>query len=763
MATSKVADKEAARNQELYQQISGGKWNKWREDSQKGWDFYLGDQLTKTEQQELTDAGMPDFILNKITQGVELLVYFLTANNPKWIAAGREGSDVDLAAVHTGVMEYCWDISHGKSVFGQAIRNALGKGIGYLCITVDKFADRGMGEVVFGTADPYDVYPDPGSTDIMFRDAAYILIRKVKKRGEWRIMLPDYESQVNSASSSASVDSFSNRNTDTSISIQPSDVQTNMFGISSFGGGKKDVDDEQLLDYYERYEKVRVPYVNITIRIEPTKEQMKAIMQKVDEVMAQEAQGVQMQVMDKQIELKDAIDRGDISQERAQFDLQSFQMSIQKNLEALKQSLIAEEVGKVAIQEDYAITKKEYDKIKGSEAFKGKIVNAVDYYETNVKVSCTLGNKDLYDYSLEIEDYPIIPIPYIHTGTPYPISAVMPVIGKQREVNKAHQLMIYNASLGSSVRWLGKMGSFYPTKEDWETSSTIPGVVLEYLGETPPIPVLPAQLSGAFLEITARGEQDIAENLGALPIMQGMNDTKQETYRGMLALDEFGTRRIRSWMHNVVEPALEQAGRIFTQMAQKIYQAHKIIRIVNPDTSEVKRQELNIPVYNDLGVAISKYFDYQSTRFDIKLVSGSTMPVNRWAVVDEYFKWYQANLIDDVAMLAETDIKNKEAVLKRKSLYAQLSSQVAQLEDELARQKGTNETLERELIQSGIKDKIRVADMEVSKAQSDHKARMATIEAESRTQAQLVVNKAAQELKGILKSKQSEGKPQPKK
>ena len=41
------------------------------------------------------------------------------------------------------------------------------------------------------------------------------------------------------------------------------------------------------------------------------------------------------------------------------------------------------------------------------------------------------------------------------------------------------------------------------------------------------------------------------------------------------------------------------------------------------------------------------------------------MPLNRWALLEEYFWWFQAGLIDDVAMLAETDVRGKEQILER--------------------------------------------------------------------------------------------------
>ena len=91
------------------------------------------------------------------------------------------------------------------------------------------------------------------------------------------------------------------------------------------------------------------------------------------------------------------------------------------------------------------------------------------------------------------------------------------------------------------------------------------------------------------------------------------------------------------------------------------------------------------------------------------------MPVNRWALLEEYFRWFQAGLIDDIAMISETDIRNKERIVERKSLYSQLQGQVAQMEEAVKDKDGTIETLERQLVQAGIKMKVGEASNEIRK------------------------------------------------
>ena len=82
----------------------------------------------------------------------------------------------------------------------------------------------------------------------------------------------------------------------------------------------------------------------------------------------------------------------------------------------------------------------------------------------------------------------------------------------------------------------------------------------------------------------------------------------------------------------------------------------------------------------------------------------------------------QLGVVDDIAVLAETDIKNKENIVKRKSLYAQLQGQVQQLSEAVKDKDGTIETLERQLVQAGIKGKVMQAAVEINKKKEEVKS-----------------------------------------
>jgi hypothetical protein len=702
--------KRAQTNKQLWERANNSHRQRWQSLSQKGFDFYLNEQLSKKEIDDLEEAGMPTFTINRVTPIIEIMKYFVTANNPRWKAVGATGDDVDSAQVHSDIADYCWYLSNGKSLYSQVVLDSLTKGIGYFLVDIDKDADRGMGEVMFRRIDPYDVYVDPASRDFLFRDATFIMIRKNLSRSSLINMLPEHEAKIKKVSRSNEVVSYSQRDTEESFSIQPEDVTM---------GVNLDAEDEDIIPYYETYAKKKFAYRNVFIRVKPSPAELDVIKEEVEEKIKAFQKEVQVGLMEKELQLKQAVEAGEMIPERAQLELEKANKMAAQAVEEQRMQLTSEAQDAASVIVQQIMTDKDFQiLISGDEAEKN-VVDAIKFYENRVVLTCTVGDDIfLYEYILPISEYPIIPVPYMYSGTPYPMSAVVPLIGKQQEINKSHQIMLHNANLASNLRWMYEEGSV--PEEEWEQYSSSPGALLKYRqGFATPTPVLPAPINNAFYTVVQEGKADVEYISGVPSAMMGFTREQPETYRGLLANDEFGTRRLKAWMGSIVEPCLEYLGRVFQQSAQNHYTIEKVFRISQPEagqaTQEEKEVRINIPVYNDYGEAIGKFKDYATARFDIRIVAGATMPVNRWALLEEYFRWFQAGLIDDIAMIAETDIRNKKSVIERKSLYSQLKGQVSSMEEAIKDKEGTIETLERQLVQAGIRMKVGQAGNEIRK------------------------------------------------
>ena len=169
----KTAKTKANRVRDLYVNLNGVSRQRWESVNQQGHNFYLDNQLSQDEHETLERQGMPTFTINRIIPIVEMLNFYVTANQPRWQAIGTEGSDVDVANVHADIADYIWYESDGQSKFSQVINDGITKSVGYFKVYVDAHADHGLGEVKVDTIEPFDIFIDPKSRDIFYRDAAY--------------------------------------------------------------------------------------------------------------------------------------------------------------------------------------------------------------------------------------------------------------------------------------------------------------------------------------------------------------------------------------------------------------------------------------------------------------------------------------------------------------------------------------------------------------------------------------------------------------
>lgn len=742
---AKKNDKTAKRTKELFDRVAKTDNRvQWEYINQKGYDFANDNQLTDLEKKSLEDQGMPTFTINRIVPVVEMLNFYATANQPRWQAVGAEGSDSEVAAVFSDIADYIWYGSNGNSLLSNAVNDSVTKSMGFLLVTVDPDSDQGMGDVTIQQPDPFDVYIDHKSRDVLFRDASFIMIRKILPKEHLIKIYPDHARKIKNADSNfQSEDSYTEKVFDsTRKDFHYKDI--------NYLNYNEDVD--QLIDYTELYEKHKIPFMNVFYRVPPDKKMLEEISRRVQVKMAEMKAEMEVKLLEQRTQMEAAVQSGQMLPERYKLEIEKAQKLMVEQLKAIEQEHMSKLQAEYSKVENTIISEKEFKALMKTDDFVSNLVDAIRFHQTRIKLSCVIGNVTIYTKVLPVTEYPIIPFHYKWTGTPYPMSAVSPLIGKQRELNKAHQLMVHNASLGSSLRWVYEEGAI--DTDYWEQYSSAPGALLpKRPGFDPPQPVLPFQLNNAFFGIVQEGKSDMEYLAGIYSSMQG--DTGPATdmpYRGMLAMDEYGTRRIKYWLKNSIEPALNQVGEIVKQYSQAVYTAHKVFRIVQPSAIQEERQiEINIPIYNNMGEAIGKFKDYGVAKFDVRIVSGSTLPINRWAYLEELKQLMKLGVVDDIAVLAETDIRNKDLIAKRQSLYAQLKGKIENLEEGVKDRDGTIETLERQLVQAGIKNKVMQGTVEVSKQVQDSKSSIYKEELETRAQQKNLRNVRKNEVDTQLK------------
>jgi hypothetical protein len=325
------------------------------------------------------------------------------------------------------------------------------------------------------------------------------------------------------------------------------------------------------------------------------------------------------------------------------------------------------------------------------------LIEIVEVKQTRIKITATAGEILLYETILNTDIYPIVPVPNIWTGTPYPKSDISKIKDSQRLLNKLFSLTLSHAQASAGLKLLvpeGSVDDLGQLEQDWAN----PNAVIAYNPEfgAPHFPA-PQSLSNEFYNLISRIEHYIDLSLGIPELMQGFNEGAPETVRGTAMLAEMGETRGKSKLRDI-EGSLNRLGKSIYNLAKNHYTYEKTFRIVQPNNDiteftvnmyDNKQQEINA-IVNDITIG----------HYDVRIISGSTLPSNRVAEYNMYLEAFKMNLVDDVEVLKKTEIFDKEGVLKRKGQMAQLQSYVKQLEEQIKKLSGDLQTSERETVNS---------------------------------------------------------------
>ena len=321
---AKKVDKNAERVNRIYQHSKTDSRVQWEYINQKGYDFANDNQLTYDEKVALEEQGMPTFTINRIIPVVEMLNYYATASNPRCQAVGVEGSDSDVATVYSDIADYIWNNSAGDTLLSNAINDAVTKSLGYLLVTVDPDADRGMGEVIIQQPDPFDVFIDNKSRDILFRDAAYVLIRKILPKGHLIQQFPDSKRKIMAASSNT--ESYEN------YSEKAADIEQHEFQYKEMNSNNSIYSEKEneLVEFFEMYEKEKIPYVNVFYKVPPDKK----VIANIKKQAAKQTEDMRAEMMvamkEKQVQMLEAVKQGKMLEERMQLELKK-EMEMMEN------------------------------------------------------------------------------------------------------------------------------------------------------------------------------------------------------------------------------------------------------------------------------------------------------------------------------------------------------------------------------------------------------------------------------------------------
>ena len=674
---------EVKKSKDLFQSYSSSQ-STWSKQASEDAEFYSGVHWTEEQVEELLERAQMPMSINTTYQVVNQAVAMLTHDRPSFRAVGREDSDRRVGNVVSDVLQYVWQNSRGQSRLKPAVRDYYVKGRGVMMAMPDRNGDMGKGEVKVTDLEPQQVYPDPNSKDPLWDDAAHIIVKRNFTKEQVGQTWPDADIE----------------------NVQPED--TNYVG----GTGAVATHDQQIFEsdvsdsYHEtysvieRFSKIKKQFVRV---------RMPDIGQLSDgdeEVMPMEAWRERGQ--DPAYIVSQSGQQRPITQEKRVKEIAQIEEKFGSVFHYARTEPQVGPGGQARQSKPQKMPGPAEANPKGIPGSTVRLQQATvaalaeagwiektEFIEDRVRVVATIGDQMLYEPQvLPTRHYPVVPINNNHQRTPYPISDVRMVKDCQKAINKTNSLILAHASNSTNMKVFMPEGT--TNKEQVERDFGKAGTsVFEYdpismgQGGTNPIETVgPPPLPNALYQNMNRFVSLMQQTLGVFQMQQGDSSEAPDTYNGTLSLDEFGQRRIKSKMQDIYN-SVSRLGEVAFDFVQKVYTEEKTLRLVQPNMPP-KQVQVNKSKFDDFGNEVGRINDITVGRYDVMIKAGSTLPSNRWARLQQLIDMYSAGLVDDQAVLMESELPNAEQILARKG-------QMQQMQQALSQQKETIEDLQGDL------------------------------------------------------------------
>ena len=651
----------------------------WAQKFQESVEFRAGAQWSNEERDVLEARGQAPIVVNRVHPIVETAKSLLTYNSPQFRSTGREDSDRQTASVFSDLFQYIWQISSGDEELKQAIDDYYVGGMGVLQVFQDPDADMGKGEVYIKSINPLDVYIDPNAKDAYARDAANIMVTTYMTDEQAMQIYPEFTDIIEQSS-------LHPDETDEHPVTNLAATEGQVFSLD----GTETVHNRR--QYIERYSKERHAYYNC---YEPFSQQEHLLdIDEYDEYIQK------YYIKVKTVKGEEVI----LFEEESVEDMFKIIEKDGPMFHYVLPDLEYDQSGQPVPQQPIRVPGEEDENsIPGSTTLlipltveeligMGEIMSN-EIEECRVKLVVSVGDKLLYERLLPTEEYPIVTLMNIHHRNPYPESDVRLYRPLQEYINKIRSLIIAHASTSTNVKLLIPRGSadLNEIEQEWSKAGTS---VIEFDAELgAPIVAGPVPLPNELYKNEADAKYDLEYGFGIFELMQGSGKSAPSTYRGTLVVDEFGQRRIKS-RRDDIEGMLNQVAKVAIPLMQQLYTEEKVIRLVQPNGTE-KEERFNFYKQMDNG-DVERFHDIGVGKYDVVVVSGSTLPTNRMALLNTYMEMYKMGLIDQTEVLKKSELVDLEGVLGRASQMKQLMQQNEMLQEELKQVKGDLQTAQRE-------------------------------------------------------------------
>ena len=401
-------------------------------------------------------------------------------------------------------------------------------------------------------------------------------------------------------------------------------------------------------------------------------------------------------------------------------------------------------------QEEEILSQEEFAEFyqENFEAFDIGAFTSVEVFQTRVKVCATLGEVVLYESILNTDEYPIVPLPNVWTGTPYPKSDVSRARPMQRLLNKLWSLALSHAQASAGLKLLVPLGSVDDVdqlEKDWAN----PNAVIEVdSSQGEPHYPSPQPLAGEFYRLIQQSEFYIDFIFGLPEMMHGFAESAPETHKATERMIALGSERPKSKLRDI-EFSINKLGKVLYNLSKGHYTYKKIFRLAQPNNNMT---EVMANYYTDVNGAIldMKKEKYLLDQHDIRIEPGSTMPSSKYAELAVYLEAFQMGIVDRYEVLKKNpEIFDKEGIMRRTEEKQLMQQQMQAMEEQIKNLQGDLQTAQRESVSDRKRVEVEKFKSRLNEVNSESKADRRVQRSKLENEVKLEVEKLASNLKEV--------------
>lgn len=634
----------------------------------------------------LEAKNIPAVCYNEMKPARDGAVQQITFNDPMFLAVGRENADTSLAADICDLMDYIWDKSRGKSHFIKAVENLEDMGLFCLQAYYDPDADGGKGDIKIRHIDSRDIYIDPRCNWRSAQNSDRIFYAVVMSETQIKMQYPDWDSS--DAQPWVGDLRYSGRGNKSEGQVFHSDF---------IGSSKTKY--YRLIDEYKRIKHPMFKVANPNSQEEWELEQEEYIAFANDYSLVVNGVGRQTIITDEK-------EKQEWSMRIRQFGTTRFHF----RTDGTWQPGTEIKAGEINEQGQW-IMPVPGSTVQVQEVLNGQLLGEglLEWAEVpvnRVQQTLVIGEK-LYREPVvtPFTTYPFGITMLHHTDTPFPYGDARLARPVQEQINKTRSLITaYNINIASLKLFVPEGTDKTALEKQWGKAGAQFFTYDPDLGGVP-IVLQFQQMSNALYEQIDRDKYLIQRMYGVYEFQDGATVQFPQTLGGTVLIDEFAQRRSQ-FKRGLVEEALNDLGMAIGDLIPKVYTERKIVRIVKPN---MRPREVLFNQREETGI----YNDLTANRYDIKMVSGSTLPTHRGARLQTALDlWDRQILRDDETIIRLTDMPDIETILQKNSIIKQAEQALRQSQELIQDLQGDMQTADREL---------RHADRQIAKVKFEKK------------------------------------------